>query len=73
MKKTAKQIAALLGAGLLLLLYILLLFFAIFDFKGSDVLFRACLIGTIFIPIMLWVYMYLYDRLVKRKDDQSSQ
>ena len=73
MKKTAKQIAALLGAGLLLLLYILLLIFAIFDFEGSDVLFRACLIGTIFIPIMLWVYMYLYDRLVKRKDDQSSQ
>ena len=73
MKKTAKQIAALLGAGLLLLLYILLLIFAIFDFEGSDVLFRACLIGTIFSPIMLWVYMYLYDRLVKRKDDQSSQ
>ena len=66
MKKTAKQIAALIGVGLLLLLYILLLVFAIFDFKGSDIMFRVCLIGTIIIPIIIWVYMFLYDRIVKR-------
>ena len=68
MKKSAKQIAALLGVGLLVLLYVLLLVFAIFDFEGSQMLFKACLYGTITIPILIWVYIYLYDRLKKNRD-----
>ena len=72
MKKTAKQIAALIGAALLVLLYVLLLIFAIFDFEGSDVMFRACLIGTVTIPILLWIYMYLYDKLVSNRDGNGS-
>ncbi len=68
MKMKAKQIAALIGAALLVLLYVLLLVFAIFDFEGRDILFRACLIGTVTIPILIWVYMYLYDRLIKNRD-----
>ncbi len=68
MKRTAKQIAALIGVVLLVLLYVLLLVFAIFDFEGSDIMFRACLIGTITIPILIWVYMYLYDKLVKNRE-----
>ena len=72
MKKTAKQIAALIGIALLVLLYILLLVFAIFDFEGSDVMFRACLIGTVTIPILIWIYMYLYDKLKKNRDGAGS-
>ncbi len=68
MKRTAKQIIALLGVAFLVLLYVLLLIFAIFDFEGSDVLFRACLIGTITIPILIWIYMYLYDKLKQNRD-----
>lgn len=68
MKMKAKQIAALIGIVILVLLYVLLLVFAIFDFKGSDIMFRACLIGTITIPILIWIYMYLYDRLIKNRD-----
>ena len=68
MKRTAKQIAALLGVFLLVLMYVLLLIFAIFDFKGSDIMFRVCLVGTIFIPMLLWVYIYLYDRLKQNRD-----
>ena len=63
MKRTAKRIAAIIGIALLVLLYVLLLVFAIFDFKGSELLFRACLIGTVTIPILIWIYMYLYDKL----------
>ncbi len=73
MKKTAKQIAALLGVGLLVLLYILLLVFAIFDFEGSEIMFRACLYGTITIPILLWIYIYLYDRLKKNRDGNNTK
>jgi len=72
MKKTAKQIAALIGIALLVLLYVLLLVFAVFDFKGSDILFRACLIGTITIPILIWIYMYLYDKLKQNRDGDNN-
>jgi len=72
MKRTAKQIVALLGVAFLVLLYVLLLVFAIFDFEGSDILFRACLIGTITIPILIWIYMYLYDKLKQNRDGNGS-
>ena len=71
MKKTAKQTAALIGVGLLVLLYILLLVFAICDFKGSELMFRACLYGTITIPILIWIYIYLYDKLVQNRDGKN--
>ena len=68
MKRTAKQIAALIGVALLVLLYVLLLVFALFDFEGRELLFRACLIGTVAIPILIWIYMYLYDKLILSRD-----
>jgi len=68
MKRTAKQIAALIGAALLVLLYVSLLVFAIFDFEGSDRMFKACLIGTVAIPILIWIYIYLYDKLKQNRD-----
>lgn len=68
MKRTAKQIAALIGVALLVLLYVLLLIFALFDFEGSETMFRVCLIGTVAIPILIWIYMYLYDKLVKNRE-----
>ena len=68
MKRTAKKIAALIGVALLVLLYVLLLVFAVFDFEGSETMFRACLIGTVAIPILIWIYMYLYDKLILSRD-----
>jgi len=68
MKKTKKQIAAIVGIVLLVLLYFLTLIFAIFDFEGSDIMFRGCLLGTIVIPIFIWIYMYLYGKLVQNRD-----
>ena len=68
MKRTARQIAAFIGIGLLLLLYFLTFIFAICDFEGSDVMFRACLMGTFVIPILIWVYIYLYDRMKANRD-----
>lgn len=71
MKRTAKQIAALLGVILLVLMYLLLLVFAICDFKGSEVLFRVCLMATFIIPLLIWIYVYLYDRLKKSRDGEN--
>lgn len=72
MKKTAKQIAALFGVGLLLLLYVLTFVFAVCDFEGSDIMFRACLLGTVVIPILVWAYIYLYDLLKKNRDGENN-
>lgn len=72
MKKTPKQIAALFGIGLILSLYVLLLIFAIFDFNGRDILFRACLLATIILPILIWIYMYLYDKLIKSRNGNNT-
>ena len=71
MEKKAKQIAAFIGIGLLLLLYVLTFVFAICDFEGSDIMFRTCLIGTVVIPILIWAYIYLYDLLKKNRDGKN--
>ena len=71
MKRTAKQIAALLGVILLVLMYLLLLVFAICDFEGSEVLFRVCLMATFIIPLLIWIYVYLYDRMKKSRDGEN--
>lgn len=67
MKKTPKQITAIIGIALLLLLYIATLVIAILDFPGSDKLFAACLLATIAIPLLLWLYIGLYGKLVGKK------
>ena len=72
MKRTAKQIAALIGVALLVLLYVLLLVFALFDFEGSETMFRVCLAGTVAVPILIWKYMYLYDKLVKNREGNGN-
>ncbi|MDD6203346.1 MAG: hypothetical protein PUB13_10500 [Lachnospiraceae bacterium] len=63
MKKTPKQIAALIGASLLVLLYVLTLVFAVFDFPHSESMFRACLYGTIAIPLFTWIIMFLCGKI----------
>ena len=68
MKRTAKQLAALLGVALLVLMYVLLLIFAICDFEGSEMMFRICLMATFIIPLLIWIYIYLYDRMKASRD-----
>lgn len=67
MKKTHKQIAAIVCIVLLLLLYVATLVVAILDFPGSDRLFAACLGATIGVPILLWIYIAAYGKLTNKK------
>ena len=62
MKKTPKQIAAILCIVLLVLLYVATLVVALLDFPGSDRLFAACLMATVGLPILLWIYIWLYGK-----------
>lgn len=66
MKKNHKRIAAIICIVLLLLLYIATLIVSILDFPGQDKLFAACLGATIGLPILLWLYIGLFGKLLER-------
>ena len=66
MKKTPKQIAAIICIVLLILLYVVTLIVSLLDFPGSDRLFAACLIATVGLPILLWIYIWIYGKFTGR-------
>ena len=59
MKQKGKRIAALICVILLVLLYVATLVVSLLDFEGSDQLFASCIVATIVLPILLWVYMQI--------------
>lgn len=65
-KKTPKQIAALFCIVILVALYLLTLISAVLSFPGWQRMFGGCLIATISLPILLWIYIWLYGRIKDR-------
>lgn len=63
MKKRGKQIAALVCIIVLVLLYLATFITALLDFPGSGALFQSCLVATIGLPILLWIYIWLYGKI----------
>ena len=66
MKSKSKQIAAIICIILLVLLYVATLLVSLLDFPGSGQLFAACLVATVGLPILLWIYIWLYGRLTSK-------
>ncbi len=66
-KISGKQLAAIICIALLVLLYVATLIVALLDFPGSDRLFAACLLATVGLPILLWIYLFLYGRITQKK------
>lgn len=64
---TPKQVAAIICIILLVLLYVATLVVSLLDFPGSDRLFAACLLATIGLPILLWIYIWCYSKLSDKK------
>ena len=64
-----KRILAIIGAIILILMYLLLLVFAIIDVAGWQRYFFACLGATIIIPVILWINIYMYDRMMERRKE----
>lgn len=60
MKKNTKRILAIVAILLLVLLSISTLVIAVLDFPGKERLFMASALAMIFLPILLWVYIWLY-------------
>ena len=64
---TAKRIAAMAAIVLLVLLYVVTLFAAIFDSPQTGRLFRFFLGMTIFLPLFIWVVIWCVGKLTGRK------
>lgn len=72
MKSKSKQIAAILCIILLVLLYVATLVVSLLDFPGSDKLFGACIVATIGLPILLWIYIWLFGKVTGKHTITSS-
>lgn len=62
-KMTSKQLAALIGVALLVMLYIVTLIVAIVDNSASGELLRICFFATLAVPLFIWVYTWIYGQL----------
>ena len=64
---TSKQIVAMAGVVLLALLYVITLIVAIVDSSASGRLLWMCLFATVAIPLLIWVYIWMYGKLTGHK------
>lgn len=62
-KMNSRQIVAMVGVVLLVLLYVITLIAAIADSSQSARWFRICLIATFALPLVIWIYSWMYGRL----------
>lgn len=65
-KKSPKQIAALICVVILAALYLFTLVSAFLSIPNWNRLFAACLVATIGLPILLWIYIWLYGKIKDR-------
>lgn len=65
-KMNSKRIVALIGIILLLSLYVVTLLVAIFDRSESGKWFMTCLVASVFLPLLIWVYIWLYGVITNR-------
>ena len=61
-KKNVKRIAALTAVVLLVGLYVATLLTAIFDTTAAGSLFRVCLLCTVAIPLLAWIFIWIYGQ-----------
>lgn len=64
-----KRTLAIAGVIILVSMYLLLLVFAIADIGNWQRYFFACLGATIIIPVILWINIYMYDRMKDRRKE----
>lgn len=65
-KITAKQVIAIIGIILLVLLYVTTLVLAFVDTSASGKMFAVSLCCSFILPVLIWFYTWLYDRLTNK-------
>ncbi len=71
--KKVKQILAIIGIILLVLLYLSTLICAIIDHTETMRLFQASVMATVIIPVLLWAYSFIYKLIKKNAKDQMDE
>jgi len=66
-KRSVKQIAALIAVILLVAMYVVTLVVAIFDKSASGKLFLFCVVCTVAVPLLAWIFIWLYGRYSGKK------
>ncbi len=66
-KITSKQVVAMAGVILLILMYIATLIVAIVDQSSSGKYFAVCMACTIIVPVIIWIYCWMYGRYAGKK------
>ena len=69
--KNFKRAFALIGAVLLILLYVSTFIFALFDHSASLGLLKASIACTILLPVLLYAYTLVYKASRKYYDDSE--
>lgn len=62
-----KRIAALIGAILLFLLYLSTFIFSLMGSESAHMMFRACIAGTVLIPVVLYAMILVAKYLKNHK------
>ncbi len=65
-KWTSKRIVALIGVFLLIALYVVSLFISLFIPERSGDMLLFCIFGTVAIPFLIWIYIWMYGKLTGR-------
>ncbi|MBQ9031892.1 MAG: hypothetical protein IJ106_10650 [Parasporobacterium sp.] len=73
MNNKPRRILAIIGIIILVGLYLTTLLLAIFGNEHTNSWFMACIAATIIVPIMLWVYSWLYKMLKKDVSDSGKK
>ncbi len=73
MKKKTKRVLALTGVALLAGLYLATLIFALIDSKWAYDMFRVCVVLTIVVPVLLYVYQMVYRLQKKDREDTDDR
>ena len=68
MKKT-KQVLAILGIIILVLLYLSTIFCSVFDNSKKQSFFAASIFATFIIPVLIWTYTFIYKIITKKNDE----
>ena len=70
-KKTPKQIGALICVFLLVGMYIGAFIVSCLDLGDSGRLFAGCLVATIGVPLLLWLFLWCLERMKKSPSESS--
>ena len=71
--KKMKQILAILGIVLILGVNLLLVFAAGTASESNMGVFEAAVVAMILVPVLLWIYMYVYKLMKKRNEDKENE